>query len=36
MRKMGREMGDDLGGDDFAEMMDEVESGGGDADDGEV
>jgi putative FmdB family regulatory protein len=30
MRKMGREMGDDLGGEDFDEMMDEVESGGGD------
>ncbi len=27
MRKMGREMGDDLGGEDFDEMIDEMESG---------
>jgi hypothetical protein len=34
MRKMGKEMGDDLGGEDFDEMMDEVEGGeGGDGDD---
>jgi putative FmdB family regulatory protein len=34
MRKMGKEMGDDLGGEDFDEMMDEVEGGeGGEGDD---
>jgi putative FmdB family regulatory protein len=32
MRKMGKEMGDDLGGEDLDEMMDEMESGGGDDD----
>jgi putative FmdB family regulatory protein len=32
MRKMGKEMGDDLGGEDIDEMMDEMESGGGDDD----
>jgi putative FmdB family regulatory protein len=30
MRKMGREMGDDVGGEDLDEMIDEVESGAGD------
>ena len=35
MRKMGKEMGDDLGGEDFDQMMDEMEQGeGGDGDDG--
>ena len=34
MRKMGKEMGDDLGGEDFDEMMNEVEAGGGDDDAG--
>jgi putative FmdB family regulatory protein len=34
MRKMGKEMGDDLGGEDFGEMMDEMEAGeGGDGGD---
>jgi putative FmdB family regulatory protein len=33
MRKMGKEMGDDLGGEDLDEMMDEMESGGGADDD---
>ena len=28
MRKMGREMGDDLGGEDLDEMIDEIEGGG--------
>jgi putative FmdB family regulatory protein len=32
MRKMGKEMGDDFGGGDIDEMMDEMESGGGDDD----
>jgi putative FmdB family regulatory protein len=32
MRKMGKEMGDDLGGEDFESMMNEVESGEGDGD----
>ena len=32
MRKMGREMGDELGGEDLDEMIDDVESGGGDDD----
>jgi putative FmdB family regulatory protein len=27
MRKMGKEMGEDVGGEDFDQMMDEVESG---------
>jgi putative FmdB family regulatory protein len=27
MRKMGKEMGDDLGGEDFDQMMDEIEAG---------
>jgi putative FmdB family regulatory protein len=36
MRKMGREMGDDLGGEDLDEMVDEIERGeGGDADGGD-
>lgn len=30
MRKMGQEMGDELGGDDLDEMVDEMESGGDD------
>jgi putative FmdB family regulatory protein len=30
MRKMGKEMGDEFGGEDFDQMMDEVESGGAD------
>jgi len=35
MRKMGKEMGDDLGGEDFDQMMEEMEAGeGGDGDDG--
>jgi hypothetical protein len=40
MRKMGREMGEDLGGEDFDQMVDEMESGkepddgGGDLDSG--
>jgi putative FmdB family regulatory protein len=36
MRRMGREMGDDLGGADFDEMVDEMESAGAadDVDDG--
>jgi putative FmdB family regulatory protein len=29
MRKMGREMGDDLGGEDVDQMIDEMERGGG-------
>ena len=29
MRKMGKEMGDEVGGEDFDQMMDEIESGGG-------
>ena len=33
MRKMGREMGDELGGEDLDEMIDDVESGGGGEDD---
>jgi putative FmdB family regulatory protein len=33
MRKMGREMGDELGGEDLDEMIDDVESGGGGDDD---
>ncbi len=33
MRKMGKEMGDEFGGQDFDEMVDEMESG--EADDGE-
>jgi putative FmdB family regulatory protein len=36
MRKMGHEMGDDLGGDDLDAMIDEVESGGGSDDDGDA
>jgi len=28
MRKMGKEMGDDLGGGDFDQMVDEIETGG--------
>ncbi len=37
MRKMGKEMGEDLGGEDFDQMVDEVEAGegNGDADGGE-
>lgn len=35
MRKMGSEMGEDLGGEDFDEMVDEIESGGGDDDGGD-
>ena len=27
MRKMGKEMGDDVGGEDFDQMVDEIESG---------
>ncbi len=36
MRKMGKEMGDDMGGEDFEAMVDEIEGGddGGDADGG--
>lgn len=34
MRKMGSEMGDDLGGADLDEMIDDIESGGG-GDDGD-
>lgn len=32
MRKLGREMGDELGGNDFDEMLDEAEAGGGEGD----
>ncbi|HUI27898.1 MAG TPA: zinc ribbon domain-containing protein [Candidatus Kryptonia bacterium] len=36
MRKMGKQMGDDLGGEDFDQMMDEMEAGeGGDGDGGD-
>ncbi len=37
MRRMGKDMGDDLGGEDFDQMMDEIESddGGGDGDGGD-
>jgi len=35
MRKMGKEMGEDIGGEDFDQMMDDVESGGGDDGEGE-
>lgn len=35
MRRMGKELGDDVAGDDFDQMVDEVEAGGGlDDDDG--
>ena len=34
MRKMGKEMGDDLGGEDFDQMMDEIEDGDGGEGDG--
>jgi len=35
MRKMGKEMGEDAGGEDFDQIMDEVEGGeAGDSDDG--
>jgi len=30
MRKMGREFGDDLGGNELEQVVDEIESGGGD------
>jgi putative FmdB family regulatory protein len=30
MRKMGKEMGDEAGGEDFDQMVDEIETGGGD------
>ena len=30
MRKMGRELGDEVGGPEFDQMVDELESGGGD------
>lgn len=33
MRRMGKEAGEDLGGPEFDEMVDQLESGGGDADD---
>lgn len=33
MRKMGSEMGEDVGGEDFDEMVDEIESGGDEGDD---
>ena len=32
MRKMGKEMGEDLGGEDFDEMLDEAEGGGEESD----
>lgn len=35
MRTMGREMGEELGGDDFDEMLDEIEGGGADDGDGD-
>ena len=35
MRKMGQEMGDELGGDDIEEMVNEMESGGGNLGDDE-
>ncbi len=34
MRKMGKEMGEDVAGEDFDQMMDEVESGEGDGGEG--
>jgi putative FmdB family regulatory protein len=34
MKRMGSELGDELGGDDLSEMVDEMESGGGTDDDG--
>ncbi len=35
MRKMGKEMGEDVAGEDFDQMLDEMEAGGGDdTDDG--
>lgn len=34
MRKMGKEMGEDLGGEDFDQMMEDIESGGDGGDDG--
>jgi putative FmdB family regulatory protein len=36
MRKMGKEMGEDVAGEDFDEMMNEVESGEGGEEDGET
>lgn len=36
MRKMGQEMGDEFGADDLDEMVDEMESGGGDAGDDDL
>ena len=35
MRKMGRELGDEVGGPEFDQMVDELESGGGDDDSGD-
>jgi hypothetical protein len=32
MRKMGKEMGEDVAGEDFDQMLDEVEAGEGDED----
>jgi putative FmdB family regulatory protein len=34
MRKMGKEMGEDVGGEDFDQMVDEIESGAADDDGG--
>ena len=34
MRRMGKELGDEVGGPEFDEMVDELESGGDDSDDG--
>jgi hypothetical protein len=34
MRKMGSEMGEDVGGEDFDQMMEEMEGGGDEGNDG--
>ena len=36
MRKMGKEMGEDVAGEDFDQMMNEVESGEGDGGEGDL
>lgn len=36
MRKVGKEMGDELGGEDLDEMIDEVEGGAADSDDSDA
>lgn len=35
MRKMGKEMGEEAGGEDFEQMVDEIETGGDNGDDSE-